>query len=100
MAGILEKALGGGLLIMWLSVLLLLFLVMLLVFRSSAKRNIRTLVIITVALLGSVLFAGFMGAEMGGFWGLVGLVTAFLFLVPRIRELINELFPPERQNRK
>ena len=80
--------------------LFLLLLLILFIFRSSLGKNLRTVVVTGLALLGSVFFAAIVAAEMGGFWGLVGLVTTFLFLVPKIRELTNELFPPERQNRK
>lgn len=78
----------------------LLLLLILFAFRRSIRGAFRDLVIVTLAFLGSLVFATIVGREMGGAWGLIGFVIAFIFLVPEIRRLLNQMFPPEDKNRK
>jgi NhaP-type Na+/H+ or K+/H+ antiporter len=57
------------------------------------------LLVAVIALFGSLVFAAIVACEMGGSWGLVGLLIAFIFLMPQIRRLLERMFPPKEKTR-
>jgi Zn-dependent protease len=92
-----DEIMEGGVLIVRLLTFLLLLLLILFAFRTSIARTFRTWVIVTLAFLGSLVFATIVARQMGGGWGLVGLLTAFIFLVPLLRRLLHQMCPPREK---
>jgi len=88
----------AGFLVMefWLTIPILLILGI--IFRRFIRRNFRDTIVTLLALPGSLLVGGVVGREIGKPWGLMASVVAFVALAQRIRQILNDTYPPRTRD--
>ncbi len=80
--------------------LLLLFIIIGFIFRARLRRHLRNVIITVIAVIGSFFFARIVDDVMGQPWGWIGFAFGFIWIVPMLREILGNMYPPSPGDRR